>query len=203
MVLWLEWSVPSGLVPGISLLSRVCGKHLGTQRDRRTAWAQGCLGGSCQSRAALCLSHRGAQGADVLGLTWLTKFSFLLPKIKWHGQEHMVEPATLSIPLELTLLLYSPQLRVFSPSPLCLPARLYDPSPTYALSQCSCWLLFTDVALNSANTTSLVPSIPVLTRHFFPCLLTKDFSCRAVCQVTHLFSWKSFSKNPGEISTWS
>lgn len=188
----------SGTVAGVVSALRACARYLtaeqglwkasGDTEGQKDNLSTGLLGRILSKQSCFMPEPQESSRADVLGPMWLTKFSFLLPKIKWHGQEHMVESATLSIPLELTPLLYSPQLRVFSPSPLCLPARFYDPSSTCALSQCSCWLLFTDVALNSANTTSLVPSIPVLTRHFFPCLLTKDFSCRAVCQVTHLFS---------------
>lgn len=198
MVLWLEWSVLSGLVSRTSLLCwagslesiQVCrgrGQHGGDS----SPFCTGLFGGILPKQSSKCQSCRRAQGADVLGLLWLTKSSLVLKKIKQHGQKYVVEPATLPISLELTPSLHNPQLRVYSPSPLRLSPRPYSSGPTCALSRRHCPML--------CRHHQPCP-IPLLTRFFFLCLLPMDFYFRAVCQVTRLFSWKPFLKTLGSRS---
>jgi len=125
-----------------------------------------------------CQSCRRAQGPGVLGVTWLTKWSWMLKRINQHGQKHVVEPVTLPSSLELTPSLYNPQLHLYSPS-LCLPPRPYSSGPTCAFSWRHCPVL--------CRHHQRCPS-PLLTRLCFLCLLPMDFCIRAVCQVTHQFS---------------
>lgn len=76
-------------------------------------------------------------------------------------------------------------------SPLCLPPRPYSSGPTCALSWGRCPVL--------CRHHHPCP-IPSLSRLFCLCLLPMDFYFRAVCQVTHLFSWKLFLKTLGSRS---
>lgn len=75
--------MPSRLVPDISLLSRVSGEHPGGDTEgQKDSLSTGLFGRILSKQSCFTPDHRRAQGADVLGLMWLTKFSFFLPKIK-------------------------------------------------------------------------------------------------------------------------
>lgn len=188
-MVWLHRSVLSRCGSHTSWLSRVSGKHTSGDRvgqwDKRTVWTQGCLEEFYQRRAAVCQSRGRAQRAAVLGLVGLTEFLFLLPKISWaetHGWASHV--AHLFGALSLAVL-----------STVSCLLSFYSAS-SHKASQSPCQNAHGDCSYHMVRKDSLVPSTPLLTRHFL-CLLPMRFYFRATCQVTHLSSRKSFPKTLG------